>query len=165
MNVAQQLEPFTRSVTSDVILFLVFVLVAILFTMTTHKDRVFAVPISVYIGVAISAVFPPLWNDWVPLGVFAGSFVLGFLFQNMTGMFRVLQRGGVLEHVWHRVLWGIVSAGMCMAGVARVFPASHEITSYFYRDAWQNPWAQVFWLVIPFVLTFFLRRSKDFHTA
>ncbi|MCR4278352.1 MAG: hypothetical protein NUV81_00390 [bacterium] len=165
MNLAQQLEPFTRSVTSDVVLFLVFILVAIILTITTNRDRVFTVPISVYIGVAIASVLPNTPNEWIPLAVFISAFCVGFLFQSTTGLFRILQRGGVLEKIWHRVVWGIISAGMLMAGIAHFFPADFEISSYFYRDAWHNPIAQIFWFLIPFVATFFLRRSRDFQTS
>ncbi len=163
MNFSEQLAPLTRDVTSDALVFLLFIVCAVLLTLATNRDRFFNVPLSVYAGMAVSSAIPFAWHELAPLVGFVLGFTAALLLLNAEEMFRLLQRSSVSERFWQRILWGITSAGLLVAGVARSLPEQYEHSSFFLKDAWQSDIGQVFWVLAPFVIYFILKKGRDFR--
>lgn len=153
----------------DLFIYLFFAIGAVLYGMALGRDRVLAMLISIYIGLAISSNLPFLNEKtagkvglssvfMLRLLVFAAVLVLGFYVFSRVGLVSISSD----SKVWHVFLFSFCQVGLLVSIVLSFLPSEIlQSLNPFTRQVFMTEMARFLWILAPLAAMFFAKKTGE----
>lgn len=144
----------------DILFFLILAAIGIALGFLIGRYRLMALLASVYFSSALFAVIPGEYIPKDPTYILAAFTVLVLVLTFLDEyLFDV--NAEVAENVWRGVIVGFLAVGVFVSAAVALVPWS-ALSGIISRETYgylAGPWARVFWMVIPLLFLFIVKRK------
>lgn len=176
-NVGGEVGKFFQSLdwskpTWDLFIILFFVIAAFLYGLSLGRERIIAILVSIYMGLAVVDTIPFITKKIQEFGLnqlfvfkittFIAVFVLLFFLLSRSAIMNTLVKGGDSRGPWWQaVLFSFLHVGLLISiALSYLPPESLNSFAPLTRVVFASQGAQFFWIVGP-IIAMVLSRSKD----
>jgi len=157
--------------TWDLFIILFFVVAAFLYGFSLGRDRIVAILVSIYMGLAVVDTIPYLTKKIQELGLnqlfvfkistFIVIFILLFFLLSRSAVMNTISGGGSRGPFWQIVLFSFLHVGLLISIVLSFLPVeSLNDFAPLTRYVFATEGAQFFWVITP-ILAMVLAKNKE----
>ena len=146
----------------DIMLILIFIVAAMVFSMSFGRRRVIVLMFSIYISLAVVNTLPYLENiflsAWVDklfavkIAIFLAVFVGLYISLNRSALLRYMRGSSQFTPSWQIMALSLLHTGLLISITLSFLPADLiEYLSFFTKSVFVSEGGQFFWIVAPII--------------
>lgn len=146
----------------DIMLILIFIVAAMVFSMSFGRRRVIVLLFSIYISLAVVNTLPYFENifssDWidklftVKIAIFLAVFVGLYVYLNKSALLRYMRGSSPFTPAWQIMALSLLHTGLLISITLSFLPADlNEYLSFFTKSVFVSEGGQFFWIVAPII--------------
>jgi len=155
----------------DIVLVLIFIVAAIVFSMSFGRKRVIVSLFSVYISLAVVNALPYLekvftsnWLDKlfiVKIIVFLLVFIGLYLFLNKSALLRYMRGSSAFTPNWQVISLSVLHVGLLISITLSFLPSSlADYLSFFTKSVFVTEGGSFFWIVAPILTLGLIKKTS-----